>query len=77
MSFETWYLEIPIITRCYFTISVVTTLACYFDLISPFTLYLNYRLIWEKMEVRLPTYTFQLSLSQYCAILCYFAFSRV
>mmetsp|Transcript_40658 Transcript_40658/g.96552 ORF Transcript_40658/g.96552 Transcript_40658/m.96552 type:complete len:264 (-) Transcript_40658:623-1414(-) len=51
MSFETWYLEIPIITRCYFTISVVTTLACYFDLISPFTLYLNYRLIWEKMEV--------------------------
>jgi hypothetical protein len=52
MSFETWYLEIPIITRCYFTISVITTLACYFDLISPFTLYLNYRLIWEKMEVQ-------------------------
>mmetsp|Transcript_35906 Transcript_35906/g.112319 ORF Transcript_35906/g.112319 Transcript_35906/m.112319 type:complete len:239 (+) Transcript_35906:379-1095(+) len=51
MSFETWYKEIPIVTRCYLTISVLTTAACYFDLISPFSLYLNYRLIFEKYEV--------------------------
>jgi hypothetical protein len=50
MSFEQWYLEIPIVTRCYLTASVLTTAACYFDIISPFSLYLNYRLIFEKYE---------------------------
>ena len=56
MSFETWYKEIPIVTRCYLTISVLTTAACYFDLISPFSLYLNYRLIFEKYEVSARVY---------------------
>ena len=51
MSFEQWYFEIPIVTRCYLTASVLTTAACYFDIISPFSLYLNYRLIFEKYEV--------------------------
>ena len=50
MSLERWYLEIPIVTRCYLTASVLTTAACYFDVISPFSLYLNYRLIFEKYE---------------------------
>jgi len=50
MSFEQWYLEIPIVTRCYLTASVLTTAACYFDIVSPFSLYLNYRLIFEKYE---------------------------
>ena len=52
MSFDTWYREIPIVTRCYLTVSVLTTVACFFDLLSPFSLYLNYRLIYEKYEVR-------------------------
>lgn len=50
MGFEQWYFEIPVVTRCYLTASVLTTAACYFDLISPFSLYLNYRLIFEKYE---------------------------
>lgn len=77
MGFEQWYFEIPIVTRCYLTASVLTTAgsgthalsnclamltktnerhveilcaACYFDIISPFSLYLNYRLIFEKYE---------------------------
>ena len=50
MSLEQWYLEIPVVTRVYLTASVLTTAACYFDVISPFTLYLNYRLIFEKYE---------------------------
>jgi hypothetical protein len=54
MSFDTWYREIPIVTRCYLTASVLTTVACFFDLVSPFSLYLNYRLIWEKYEVSMP-----------------------
>ena len=41
MSFDTWYREIPIVTRCYLTASVLTTVACFFDLVSPFSLYLN------------------------------------
>ena len=51
MSFDTWYREIPIVTRCDLTVSVLTTVACFFDLLSPFSLYLNYRLIYEKYEV--------------------------
>ena len=51
MSFDTWYYELPTVTRWYLTLSVLTTAACFFDLVSPFTLYLNFRLIYEKYEV--------------------------
>lgn len=55
MSFDAWYYEIPTITRWYLTLSVLTTAACFFDIISPFSLYLNFRLIVEKYEVRART----------------------
>ncbi len=48
---DAWYYEIPTITRWYLTLSVLTTAACFFDFISPFSLYLNFRLIIEKYEV--------------------------
>mmetsp|Transcript_13927 Transcript_13927/g.34016 ORF Transcript_13927/g.34016 Transcript_13927/m.34016 type:complete len:251 (+) Transcript_13927:299-1051(+) len=51
MSFDSWYYEIPTITRWYLTLSVLTTALCFFDIISPFSLYLNFRLIVEKYEV--------------------------
>jgi hypothetical protein len=58
MSFDAWYYEIPTITRWYLTLSVLTTAACFFDIISPFSLYLNFRLIIDKYEVR-PTSCFR------------------
>jgi len=58
MSFDAWYYEIPTITRWYLTLSVLTTAACFFDIISPFSLYLNFRLIIDKYEVR-PTASFR------------------
>eukprot|EP00939_MAST-03C_sp_MAST-3C-sp1_P001499 g1499.t1 len=46
-----WYTEIPIVSRVYLTLSFVTTAACALDLISPFSLYFNYKLIVEKGQV--------------------------
>jgi len=46
-----WYNEIPIISRMYLTGSFLTTAACALDLISPFSLYFNYKLIFQKGQV--------------------------
>mmetsp|Transcript_4543 Transcript_4543/g.5740 ORF Transcript_4543/g.5740 Transcript_4543/m.5740 type:complete len:89 (-) Transcript_4543:1260-1526(-) len=46
-----WYFDIPIVSRIYFTASVLTTAACALDLVSPFTLYFNYKLIVEKWQL--------------------------
>ena len=46
-----WYNEIPIISRVYLTGSFLTTVACALDLISPFSLYFNFNLIFYKGQV--------------------------
>eukprot|EP00940_MAST-03C_sp_MAST-3C-sp2_P001190 g1190.t1 len=46
-----WYKEIPIVSRIYLTLSFVTTAACALDLVSPFSLYFNYKLIVDKGEI--------------------------
>lgn len=43
-----WYYEIPIISRCYLTAAILTSAACFLDLVSPLTLYFNYDLILYK-----------------------------
>jgi hypothetical protein len=43
-----WYNEIPVVSRVYLTLSFVTTAACALDLVSPFSLYFNYKLIVDK-----------------------------
>lgn len=43
-----WYRRVPVVSRLYLTCSVLTTAACALELVSPFTLYFNYRLIVEK-----------------------------
>ena len=43
-----WYNDIPIVSRLYLTFSFVTTAACALDLVSPFSLYFNYKLIVDK-----------------------------
>uniref|UniRef100_K3WLS1 Derlin n=1 Tax=Globisporangium ultimum (strain ATCC 200006 / CBS 805.95 / DAOM BR144) TaxID=431595 RepID=K3WLS1_GLOUD len=46
-----WYYEIPIISRLYLTGSLLTTTACALDLVSPFSLYFNFNLIFFKGQV--------------------------
>ena len=47
-----WYNEIPIVSKVYLTLSFITTAACALDLVSPFSLYFNYKLIVTKGQVR-------------------------
>ncbi|XP_052183419.1 derlin-2.2 isoform X2 [Diospyros lotus] len=42
---EEWYKQMPIITRSYLTAAVITTVACSLDIISPYNLYLNPKLV--------------------------------
>lgn len=51
-TLQDWYLEIPPVTRVYFTSSVLTTVACSLEVISPFTLYFNINLIFTKGQAR-------------------------
>lgn len=44
-SITEYYFNIPIITRCFFTISFILTFLCYFDIISPLNLFFNLDLI--------------------------------
>mmetsp|Transcript_7022 Transcript_7022/g.22809 ORF Transcript_7022/g.22809 Transcript_7022/m.22809 type:complete len:247 (-) Transcript_7022:197-937(-) len=46
----TWYTEIPPVSRLYLTASFLTTAACALDLVSPFSLYYDFSLIFRKGE---------------------------
>ena len=46
-----WYHEIPVVSRMYLTASVATTAACALDLVSPFSLYYNYSLIYHEGQI--------------------------
>ena len=52
MNLDTWYKNVPVVTRTYMTLAFVTTLACTLDIISPLSLYLNTNLIYTKYQVR-------------------------
>ena len=51
-TLQDWYLEVPLITRVYLTGSMLTTAACSLELISPFSLFFNFRLVFVKLQVR-------------------------
>lgn len=46
-----WYMEIPVISRLYMTSAFLTTAACAIDIISPFSLYFNFNLIFIEGQV--------------------------
>ncbi|CCI49833.1 unnamed protein product [Albugo candida] len=46
-----WYYDIPIISRLYLTGCFLTTALCALDLISPFSLYYNFNLIFYKGQI--------------------------
>jgi len=54
-----WYMEIPVVSRCYFTAAFATTAACALDVVSPFSLYYSAQLIMKGQVWRLfTTYLF-------------------
>jgi len=50
-----WYMEIPVISRLYFTGAFLTTAACAVDIVSPFNLYFNWDLVFQGQVWRLLT----------------------
>eukprot|EP01029_Cantina_marsupialis_P030357 TRINITY_DN81960_c0_g1_i1.p1 TRINITY_DN81960_c0_g1~~TRINITY_DN81960_c0_g1_i1.p1 ORF type:complete len:304 (-),score=80.40 TRINITY_DN81960_c0_g1_i1:624-1490(-) len=50
-----WYFRIPVVTRIYFTISMLLSLLVTLDMLSPFSLYLNKHLVLEGEVWRLIT----------------------
>ncbi|KAE9594671.1 hypothetical protein Lal_00037410 [Lupinus albus] len=47
---EEWYKQMPVITRSYLTAAVVTSIGCSLDIISPYHLYLNPRLVVKQYQ---------------------------
>jgi len=50
MALQEFY-NLPVVTRFYLTIAVITSAACYLELVSPFSLYYNVSLIFQKREL--------------------------
>eukprot|EP00275_Glaucocystis_incrassata_P002178 EC124944.1.p1 GENE.EC124944.1~~EC124944.1.p1 ORF type:complete len:155 (+),score=19.92 EC124944.1:49-513(+) len=50
-SIEDFYKQMPLVTRSYLTIAFLTTAACHLELISPFSLYFNFKLIFQKLQL--------------------------
>lgn len=50
-----WYWEMPAVTRLYFTGTFTATVLCAFDVVSPYSLYYNYRQIARGEYWRLVT----------------------
>eukprot|EP01084_Bolivina_argentea_P072287 131265_1 len=44
------YFDIPMITRTYLTFCLLTTLGCYMELISPYSLYFNVHFIFKQYQ---------------------------
>ncbi|KAA6420069.1 MAG: derlin- -like isoform 2, partial [Trebouxia sp. A1-2] len=50
-AIEDWYKQLPPVTRAYITLCVLTTAGCALEVITPFNIYFNARLIFQKGEV--------------------------
>jgi len=46
-----WYVDIPVVSRTYLTAAFATTAACALDIVSPFSLYFNFGLIFYKGQL--------------------------
>lgn len=48
MNVFSWYFDMPVVSRSFLTAAVLATTACFFDIVSPLSLYYNYDLIVYK-----------------------------
>jgi len=46
-----WYMEIPLVSRLYLTGAFLTTAACAVEIISPFSLYFNWELVFSQGQI--------------------------
>ncbi|KAF5830261.1 Derlin [Dunaliella salina] len=51
MSLEMYYKQLPIVTRSYVTLAFLTTAGCALEIITPYNVYFNTKLIFKKGEV--------------------------
>eukprot|EP00798_Chlamydomonas_sp_ICE-L_P016495 gene16495-22722_t len=51
MAIEEWYRQLPIVTRTYVTLAFITTAGCALEIITPFNVYYNSKLIFQKYEL--------------------------
>ena len=51
MNPVSWYFDIPVISRLYLTVAATTTALCSLEIISPLSLYFNFKLIVGKGEI--------------------------
>jgi len=51
MDLVSWYMDIPVVSRVYFTSAFLTTAACAVDIITPYSLYFNFNLIFHEGQV--------------------------
>ncbi|CAM8893604.1 unnamed protein product [Rhodiola kirilowii] len=49
---EHWFKQVPIVTRCYLTATVLTTIVCSLEIVTPLTLYLNLKLVFGDFQLR-------------------------
>eukprot|EP00898_Chlorokybus_atmophyticus_P000551 jgi/Chlat1/1497/Chrsp12S02029 len=50
-NIEDWYKSMPIITRSYLTLSFLTTAGCALEVISPYSVYFNPKLIFHDLQL--------------------------
>ncbi|GLC36750.1 hypothetical protein PLESTB_000786800 [Pleodorina starrii] len=51
MAIEEWYKSLPIVTRTYVTMAFLTTAGCALEIITPFNVYFNAKLVFKKLQL--------------------------
>eukprot|EP01088_Endostelium_zonatum_P004230 TRINITY_DN15437_c0_g1_i1.p1 TRINITY_DN15437_c0_g1~~TRINITY_DN15437_c0_g1_i1.p1 ORF type:complete len:258 (-),score=24.04 TRINITY_DN15437_c0_g1_i1:60-788(-) len=51
VNLEEWYKSIPVITRTYMTLCLLTTMAAQLEFVTPFVLYLNFNTIFQNYQL--------------------------
>ena len=51
MTLQEWFYSVPPITRSYVAGAILVTASCSLELVSPFSLYFNMQLVFEKLQL--------------------------
>jgi len=67
-------MDMPVVTRTYLIGSLMTTLLCALELLSPFSLYFSYKLIFNKMQVRSTSCVYACMCVCVCVCVCVYVY---